>query len=421
MSEEQKSMDKLVNTAPGGNNGRKRGRFTRIIIAAAGLFAVLIGVGIYNTPANRMSRHLDLGARYLEEQNYEQAIVEFNQVIAIDLMSVDAYLGKAQAYEGMGDIEKAIETLQTSYEKTRDERVKEAVGDCLTDYIERLIEEERYDEVKALIEKYRDKVPGVDFQAYLDEIEKLTLSVKWEKLLKSVPEFDISDVRIMGYDLQEPRMKEILKALGYTEVYDGYFSGFIKLQDGVYESISESGVALWMDTGHENIEESMSLAWDYYEDGEEGLLSMNKINGKETEALSIGLARCDLPLSIGDSYEKWCQLLETETLKENSIIPTEEKNIFDKDLGMNHTMCTYVVMADDVSQENNEIVYWEDIYEKEVRCGESDNMDEYMYDYDMIAGFETDVQAGSLSHFRMEAFFKDRTVQHIYYSFRWRT
>ena len=83
MSEEQKFMDKLTSTASDGNNGRKRGRFMGIIIAAVILVAVLIGVGVYNAPANRMSRHLDLGACYLEEQNYEQAIAEFDQVIAI--------------------------------------------------------------------------------------------------------------------------------------------------------------------------------------------------------------------------------------------------------------------------------------------------------------------------------------------------
>ncbi len=98
------------------------------IAAAVILFAVLIGIGIYNTPANRTSRHLNLGERYLEEQNYEQAVVEFDKVIAIDPMSVEAYLGKAQAYEGMGDLDKAYETLQIGYEKTGDERLLEGIG-----------------------------------------------------------------------------------------------------------------------------------------------------------------------------------------------------------------------------------------------------------------------------------------------------
>ena len=237
------------------NNGKKRGKLIGLLAAAAVLIAAVIGIGIYNAPSNRMSRALDLGARYLEEQNYEQALVEFDKVIAIDPMSVDAYLGKAQAYEGMGDTEQMFAVLQTGYEQTGDGQIKEqlvdayleqasgfaasgdyesalvvydklldldgenpevqnglrtlllqqasdyeasgnydgalavydrllemdgenpevqkGIGDLLNSYLRKLIDEGNYDEAKALIEKYRDKVSGVDFQAYLNEIEEM--------------------------------------------------------------------------------------------------------------------------------------------------------------------------------------------------------------------------------------------------------
>ena len=237
------------------NSGKKRGKLIGLLAAAAVLIAAVVGIGIYNAPSNRMSRALDLGARYLEEQNYEQALVEFDKVIAIDPMSVDAYLGKAQAYEGMGDTEQLLAVLQTGYEQTGDGQIKEqlvdayleqasgfaasrdyesalavydklldldgenpevqnglrtlllqqasdyasagnydgalavydrllemdgenlevqkGIGDLLNSYLRKLIDEGNYDEARALIEKYRDKVSGVDFQAYLDEIEEM--------------------------------------------------------------------------------------------------------------------------------------------------------------------------------------------------------------------------------------------------------
>ena len=237
------------------NSGKKRGKLIGLLAAAAVLIAAVIGIGIYNAPSNRMSRALDLGARYLEEQNYEQALVEFDKVIAIDPMSVDAYLGKAQAYEGMGDTEQQLAVLQTGYEQTGDVQIKEqlvdayleqasgfaasgdyesalavydklleldgenpevqnglrtlllqqasdyeasgnydgaltvydrllemdgenpevqkGIGDLLNSYLRKLIDEGNYDEARALIEKYRDKVSGVDFQAYLNEIEEM--------------------------------------------------------------------------------------------------------------------------------------------------------------------------------------------------------------------------------------------------------
>ena len=109
------------------SNGRKWGIIGGVALI---LIVLIIGFIIYNSPSKRLSRQLDLGNRYLEEQNYEQAIVEFDKAIAIDPMSVDAYLGKVQAYESMGDEEKAIEVLQTGYEITGDLRLK--------DYIDKL-------------------------------------------------------------------------------------------------------------------------------------------------------------------------------------------------------------------------------------------------------------------------------------------
>ena len=104
------------------SNGRKWGIIGGVALI---LIVLIIGFIIYNSPSKRLSRQLDLGNRYLEEQNYEQAIVEFDKAIAIDPMSVDAYLGKVQAYESMGDEEKAIEVLQTGYEITGDLRLKD--------------------------------------------------------------------------------------------------------------------------------------------------------------------------------------------------------------------------------------------------------------------------------------------------------
>ena len=195
------------------SNVKKRGKLIGILAAAAVLIAAVIGISIYNAPANRMSRALDLGARYLEEQNYEQALVEFDKVIAIDPMSVEAYLGKAQAYEGMGDMEQQLAVLQTGYEQTGDSQIKKQLVDAyleqasgsataedyesalavydklldldgeneevqrdlsnlLNSYFRKLIDEGNYDEARSLIEKYRDKVSGVDFQVYLNEIEE---------------------------------------------------------------------------------------------------------------------------------------------------------------------------------------------------------------------------------------------------------
>lgn len=103
-------------------NGRKRGILAVIVVI---LIVLIVGSTIYNAPANRLSRQLDLGQRYLEEQNYEQAIVEFNKAIEIDPMSVEAYLGLSDVYIEMNDYEAAAEVLQRGYNLTNGEVLKQ--------------------------------------------------------------------------------------------------------------------------------------------------------------------------------------------------------------------------------------------------------------------------------------------------------
>ena len=71
-------------------NGKKRGKLIGLLAAAAILIAAAVGIGIYNVPENRVSRYLNLGNRYLEEQNYEQAIIAFEKVITIDERCIEA-------------------------------------------------------------------------------------------------------------------------------------------------------------------------------------------------------------------------------------------------------------------------------------------------------------------------------------------
>lgn len=430
-----------------------------IIITAVILIALVAGFSIYNIPSNRLSRQLDLGQKDLEEQNYEQSVVEFDKAIAIDPMSVDAYLGKVQAYEGMGDTEKILETLQTGFGKTGDERIKtplvdvyleqvssymqsadyeialavcdklleldgenmhvqEAVDGCLMSYVEQLIAKGRYDDAEVLIEKYREKVQGVDFQRYLDEIGELKATVEFQELLSDIPAFDIADIKVMGYDLLGPRAKDIVGALGYSELPDGYSSGVTELQNGVYESVSYNGVTLFEDIGSENVGRHLVSAWNYQEYDRGGHLSLEKVNGKEANASQIGMSRSNLPLKLGDSYEKWCNMLGVDLLKESSLTKEEERRSFDEDLNMNYTNRIYTMSVGDIGGQSNAIVYGEKIYETDVRWGE--DADWYWYDYDMIATFSLGVEAENVDGLQISAYFLSGTVQAIYYNFMWR-
>lgn len=102
-----------------------------ILIAAA---AVMIGViAVFSKAGGGESAlgHIDLGRTYLIELSYDKAVIEFTEAIRIDPMNVDAYLGLAEAYEKMGDMDKAIEWLEKGFEMTGDERVGEMLDRML--------------------------------------------------------------------------------------------------------------------------------------------------------------------------------------------------------------------------------------------------------------------------------------------------
>ncbi len=58
------------------------------------------------------STYLNLGEKYLTDLDYEQAIVYFNKLIDVEPKNESAYLGIAEAYLALGDIDSAIEILE---------------------------------------------------------------------------------------------------------------------------------------------------------------------------------------------------------------------------------------------------------------------------------------------------------------------
>ena len=102
-----------------------KGILIGIIIAAVIALVVAIGFGIYNSPENRLFRQLDLGQKYLEEQNYEQAVVAFNEAIEIDNKCVEAYIGLTETYIRMGEYDKALDSAKNGYDRTGDENLAE--------------------------------------------------------------------------------------------------------------------------------------------------------------------------------------------------------------------------------------------------------------------------------------------------------
>ena len=93
---------------------------------------------------DKWQEQYDLGMRYLEEGDYEEAILAFNAAIEIDDSRPEAYMGRAEAYIAVNEPEKALK----DYKKARrlaknDDAFEDLVEDLeeLIEHLEEVIEE----------------------------------------------------------------------------------------------------------------------------------------------------------------------------------------------------------------------------------------------------------------------------------------
>ncbi len=69
---------------------------------------------------NTWQEQYDLGMRYLNEGNYQEAVIAFEAAIKIDPKRPEAYLGAAEAYMGLGDTDAARKILEDGISNCED-------------------------------------------------------------------------------------------------------------------------------------------------------------------------------------------------------------------------------------------------------------------------------------------------------------
>ena len=96
-----------------------------IILAA--ILTITMFTSCADTAEALTSVYLNLGEKYLTDLDYEEAIVYFNKVIEVEPKNARAYLGSAEAYVAMGDIDSAIAILEQGIEVADDPTELEAM------------------------------------------------------------------------------------------------------------------------------------------------------------------------------------------------------------------------------------------------------------------------------------------------------
>ena len=91
-----------------------------VLLVVIGIITTMTVSGNSNTKA--VLKQLSLGEKYLSELDYEKAVVAYNKVIEIEPRNLQAYLGLAEAYEGLDQTENAIAALETAISIAKEDK-----------------------------------------------------------------------------------------------------------------------------------------------------------------------------------------------------------------------------------------------------------------------------------------------------------
>lgn len=81
------------------------------------IILLILATACSKNTAERWQEQYDLGMRYLEEENYEEAIVAFTAAIEIDSNYADAYTGRGNAYIFSGETDEHLAQALSDYQK----------------------------------------------------------------------------------------------------------------------------------------------------------------------------------------------------------------------------------------------------------------------------------------------------------------
>lgn len=118
--------------APKQENVKKKANPVPWVIGGIAIAAVLVilvvavtGILVLSNPQRKYDKQLSLGQRYLDELDYEKAIVAYRAAIEIAPKNPDAYEALAEIYMEIGEPEEALAVLQDGIDETGDETLTE--------------------------------------------------------------------------------------------------------------------------------------------------------------------------------------------------------------------------------------------------------------------------------------------------------
>ncbi|MGN1119277.1 MAG: tetratricopeptide repeat protein, partial [Oscillospiraceae bacterium] len=208
-----------------------------IIIIAAAAIILAGGATVFAVTHNSKSNSesvLTLAQRYLSEQNYKQAVIEFQKILEIDPLNAEAYLGLAEAYLGLGDTESAIAALRDGYEATGDAAILAKLDELTAQ------DSDETSEQDAAVSEKTENIPSeeVDDYVYAPITEVLDM---------------IFEVMFNGGEANIEQLSTVTEfSVNYYPKYNGGETTFLKIsagnRNGEYYNLEKESAAGFMCT-----------------------------------------------------------------------------------------------------------------------------------------------------------------------------
>lgn len=238
-----------------------RTRFKVLLIILFSILGFAGGIYLAIVSADKMDkffsgRKLSLGNRYLNEQEYEKAVLAFQSAIEIDPRQVDAYIGMADAYEGMKNPEMAAELLKRGWETVPDERLKKRIIRVYIDLYKQYMDGGEYENAHDVLTGAYEITKDSKIKKLLEELEKLQQQSQaqqemLDQLLKAAVASDVLKlVTLMG----TTEYSEFIAGIDRTLYYPGKNGESIAIYNngclyyGELTEGSREGRAIWIKT-----------------------------------------------------------------------------------------------------------------------------------------------------------------------------
>ena len=196
----------------------KKKNNTPVIIAVVFLLIVVVAAVVIATatsPSHRSSRQIDLGNKYLEELNYEQAVASFEAAIKIDPKNEEAYEGLVDTYikwadqkSTDGDLNAAIELIENAANSLEGMKTSDNM-EIVDKHLQRLL-----DRLKEL----RAESADLEMQGANDQLDEGEYDAALQKYLEILENDPMNVEAYLGIIEVYLRQGNYDKALEYAEL-----------------------------------------------------------------------------------------------------------------------------------------------------------------------------------------------------------